>query len=92
MFCLPSEDDPERSEKTKAANNNGSNGNGNGRPPVNKQLIDQTTTKIKRLKWTVEQGKAYLQKAFEKQSRQELTEKELQIFLNDLKAQPTPTA
>jgi hypothetical protein len=45
---------------------------------------------LERLGWGKEQGRKYLQKAFGKRSRHQLTKSEMLEFLNHLKAQPTP--
>ncbi|WP_317111878.1 hypothetical protein [Chroococcidiopsis sp. SAG 2025] len=86
---MPSEDEPERSIS------------GQNRPtsiskPASKPnatitaLIDQTTEELKRLGWSSGRGRLYLQEKFDKSSRQDLTQQELQQFLAQLKAIPTP--
>lgn len=59
-------------------------------PKVNTDLLDATTSEIKRLGWSGERGKVYLKSKFGKAARSQLTESELQQFLNQLKAMPTP--
>lgn len=89
-FCLPSDDDPERTPnkftvKTiiKPAVDNSK---------ANMALIEQTNVELKRLGWSTERGRLYLQQTFGKSSRQQLTEQELQEFLNHLcSLQPTGT-
>ena len=76
LFCLPSEDDPERTPKS---------------TKVNTALLDQTTVELKRLGWSNDRGRLYLTDQFGKASRQLLSEQELQRFLNDLRSMPTPT-
>ena len=75
LFCLPSEDDPERTSKPSK---------------VNAALLDQTTVELKRLGWSNDRGKLYLTDQFGKASRQLLSEQELQRFLNELRSMPTP--
>ena len=92
FFCLPSEDDPERTDHKSAASAT--------KPAFsvskpNTALIDQTTAELKRLGWSTEQGRTYLQQTFGKSTRQSLTEQELQKFLNHLRSlqsalQPMP--
>lgn len=82
FFCLPSEDDPERTPPTKnailpAITNN----------KPNTMLIEQTTSELNRLGWSNDQGRAYLQENFGKTIRKDLTEQELQQFLNYLQSQ-----
>ena len=54
-------------------------------------LIEQTTTELKRLSWTNERGRLYLQETYSKSTRAELTDTELRLFLQYLRSQPTPT-
>lgn len=88
FFCLPSEDDPERIQQRSTASA--------GLPVANfskskTTLIDQTTNEVKRLGWSTEQGRAYLQQHFGKSTRQSLSEQELQQFLKALQSiQPSP--
>jgi len=51
-------------------------------------VIAQTTTEMKRLGWSEQQGRDYLQATFGKRSRQHLTDEELLAFCNYLAAQP----
>jgi hypothetical protein len=53
-------------------------------------IIAQTDVELKRLGWTQAQGRRYLEKVYEKRSRQHLTDAELIEFLDYLKAQPNP--
>lgn len=76
FFCLPSEDDPERTPKRSANSTT---------------LFDQTTMEVKRLGWSAERGRLFLQEKFGKSSRQELTEQELQKFLTHLRSLPSPS-
>lgn len=80
FFCLPSEDDPERTQHRSAS-----------KPALNNSkqqswLIDQTTVELKRLGWSNDQGREYLQSNFGKSARQSLTEQELQRFLSALRS------
>jgi len=43
-------------------------------------LIDQTTTELKRLGWSTERGRLYLQENFGKSSRQSLSEQSCEHF------------
>jgi len=84
FFCLPSDDDPERTPNKLAA-----------KPSVNNTkpdaaLIDRTTAELKRLGWSNDQGRLYLQETFRKSSRQHLTKQELQQFLNYLRSLQPP--
>ncbi len=54
-------------------------------------IIAQTSVEIKRLRWTEAQGRQYLQKAYGKRSRQQLTDAELLDFLQFLEVQPSPS-
>ncbi len=51
-------------------------------------IIAQTDVELKRLGWTQVQGRRYLEQAYDKRSRQHLTDTELIEFLHYLKAQP----
>lgn len=55
---------------------------------VETALIAQTTGELKRLGWSSNQGRLYLQEKFGKSSRQQLTQLELQQFLNYLRSLP----
>lgn len=88
FFCLPSEDDPERTPNkfsskpaTKLATNS---------IKQNTALIEQTSAELKRLGWSNEQGRLFLQETFGKSSRQQLTQQELQQFLNHLRSLELP--
>jgi hypothetical protein len=52
-------------------------------------LISQTDVQMQRIGWNQDKGKEYLIKTFRKNSRQQLTAKELQQFLNHLKSLPS---
>jgi len=84
FFCLPSDDDPERTPNkltVKLAANH-------SKPDT--VLIDQTTAELKRLGWSTHQGRLYLQDTFGKSSRQHLTKPELQQFLHHLRSLSPP--
>lgn len=55
------------------------------KPTPSSNLIEQTTAELKRLGWTVPQGRLYLQETYNKTSRSELTEIELRLFLEHLR-------
>ena len=87
FFCLPSEDDPERTHH-KAATSAKPNANNNQQQ---NWLIQQTDIELKRLGWSSDRGRLYLQQKFGKSTRQSLTEQELQQFLLVLRSmQPSP--
>ncbi len=104
FFCLPSEDDPERVDTPQRSPSSTRSTPPKARtaplatapqppaqpPPEVAQLIEQTTQEMKRVGWSNNQGRAYLQQNFGKSSRQALTEQELQQFLTELKAMPNP--
>ena len=52
-------------------------------------IIAQTDVELKRLGWTNQQGREYLQKAYGKRSRQQLSDEELMHFLLYLEEQPS---
>jgi hypothetical protein len=54
------------------------------------QIFARTTIEVKRLGWSNKQGSEYLQVTYGKQKRSELTDRQLQQFLNYLELQPTP--
>jgi hypothetical protein len=54
------------------------------------QIFDRTTIEVKRLGWSNKRGSEYLQVTYGKQKRSELTDRQLQQFLNYLELQPTP--
>jgi hypothetical protein len=61
-------------------------------PPVDlSDVIAQTGIELRRLGWTVEDGRKYLQETYQKNSRHELTEEELIEFLCYLESLPAPT-
>ncbi|HEY9783447.1 MAG TPA: ERF family protein [Leptolyngbyaceae cyanobacterium] len=88
-FCLPSDDDPEHTpQKLKiVAKPTGRFGASN---KVDTALIEQTTAELKRLGWSSDRGRIYLQDKFGKSSRQQLTQQELQQFLIHLRSLPLP--
>jgi hypothetical protein len=53
--------------------------------------IAQIDVEMERLAWDRNMGRGYLQKAFNKRSRQQLSDSELIQFLTHLKSLPTPT-
>ncbi len=84
-------------------NGNG-NGNGHAAPPLPNfaayepdeedfvdlsELIAATDVELKRIGWDNQQGKAHLSRTYGKGARKQLTEDELQDFLNFLKKQPS---
>lgn len=89
-FCLPSDDDPEHTpQKLKiAAKPSGRFSASNNK--VDTALIEQTTAELKRLGWSSDRGRIYLQDKFGKSSRQQLTPQELQQFLIYLRSLPLP--
>ena len=89
-FCLPSDDDPEHTpQKLKiAAKPSGRFSASNNK--VDTALIEQTTAELKRLGWSSDRGRIYLQDKFGKSSRQQLTPQELQQFLICLRSLPLP--
>ncbi len=124
FFCLPSEDDPERTHSKQATSSKGveprasrqvaytTDGSKNitvspkslpadsfdssTSPALSSQqqkwLIQQTDIELKRLRWSHDQGRLYLQQHFGKSTRQTLTLQELQQFLSALKLmQPSQT-
>ncbi len=54
-------------------------------------IIARTNVELKRLQWTNEQGRKFLEQTYGKRSRQLLSEQELLEFLQYLEKQPTPT-
>ena len=54
------------------------------------RLMNKTTLEIRRLGWSAAQGRRYLERTYEKRSRQHLTREELVEFLAYLESQPTP--
>ena len=89
-FCLPSDDDPEHTpQKLKiTAKPSGRFSASNNK--VDTALIEQTTAELKRLGWSSDRGRIYLQDKFGKSSRQQLTPQELQQFLIHLRSLPLP--
>ena len=81
FFCLPSEDDPERTSHKPTTS---------FKP--NASLIEQTSAELKRLAWSSERGRLYLQETFGKSSRQQLAEPQLRQFLSHLRSLPSPTS
>jgi hypothetical protein len=47
---------------------------------------------MNRIGWSIEQGRQYLQRNYNKQSRQQLTDPEVNQFLNYLKSLPTSSS
>ncbi|MEM9978347.1 MAG: hypothetical protein AAF808_12040 [Cyanobacteria bacterium P01_D01_bin.2] len=54
-------------------------------------IIAQTDVEMARLGWSSVQGRTYLEQAFNKRSRQQLTDEELLTFLLYLESQATPS-
>ena len=54
-------------------------------------IIAQTDVEMARLGWSNLQGRSYLEKTFNKRSRQQLTDEELLTFLLYLESQATPS-
>ena len=54
-------------------------------------IIAQTDVEMTRLGWSSIQGRNYLEKTFNKRSRQQLTDEELLTFLLHLESQSTPS-
>lgn len=59
-------------------------------PTDDSDLMMKTTVEIRRLRWSTEQGRQYLEDTYSKRSRQHLTREELLDFLQYLEMQPTP--
>lgn len=60
-------------------------------PPVNlSDVIAQTDVELRRLGWSVTDGRDYLDKTYSKRSRHDLTDEELLAFLLHLESLPTP--
>ncbi len=60
--------------------------------PINQSDdIAKISVEMQRLGWTMEQGRDYLIKTYNKRSRHLLSEEELRSFLEYLESQPTPT-
>ncbi|AFZ43158.1 hypothetical protein PCC7418_0949 [Halothece sp. PCC 7418] len=55
-------------------------------------IIARTNVELRRLNWTSEQGRKFLEETYGKRSRSLLSESELLEFLQYLEKQPTPTA
>ena len=53
------------------------------------ELIAQTDVELTRIGWGPKEGRRFLKERFSKQSRQQLDESELRVFLQELKQQPT---
>lgn len=85
FFCLPSEDDPERSPKPSASTSNSNN------PKINREaIVSKTNQELKRLGWTPADGKIYLESTYGKTSRQQLSNSELLEFSRYLEYQNSP--
>jgi hypothetical protein len=54
------------------------------------EMVARSNIELKRLGWTKQRGVDYLLAKYNKKIRSELTDKELQEFLNFLELQPTP--
>lgn len=53
--------------------------------------IARTSEELKRLGWSNQQGRQYLEKTYGKRSRQQLSDEEMLEFLHYLESQPSPT-
>lgn len=53
-------------------------------------VIAQTDVELKRLAWSVKDGRDYLEQTYDKRSRHDLTDEELLAFLLHLESLPTP--
>lgn len=53
-------------------------------------IIAQTDVELQRLRWDIHQGREFLEQAYGKRSRHDLTDEELLEFLLYLESQPTP--
>lgn len=63
-----------------------------GTEPVDlSDIIIQTDVELRRLGWTVAQGREYLEQSYNKRSRHDLTDEELLEFLLYLETLPSPT-
>lgn len=61
--------------------------------PINlSDVIAQTDVELRRLNWSVADGRDYLTSTYGKRSRHDLTDEELLAFLLHLEALPTPSA
>jgi len=58
----------------------------------NSDVIARTNVELRRLNWTSEQGRKFLEETYGKRSRSLLSEAELLEFLQYLEKQPTPTS
>ncbi|MDR9403102.1 MAG: hypothetical protein RI580_06655 [Halothece sp. Uz-M2-17] len=56
----------------------------------NSDIIARTNVELRRLNWTSEQGRKFLEETYGKRSRSLLSESELREFLEYLEKQPTP--
>lgn len=71
-------------QSSKAAPRNGPR----SQPMDLSDVIAQTSVELRRLNWSNAQGRSYLEQAYGKRSRQQLTDEELLEFLHYLQAQP----
>lgn len=55
-------------------------------------LIEQTSSEMQRVGWTVVEGRQFLEQHFGKRARKELTASELHLYLSHLRSQPTISA
>ncbi len=85
--------DPPRLQQSYAEPPTPTNNKRKSEPPESpvdlSDLIAQTDVEMQRAGWSREKGKEYLLKTFGKASRQRLTAKELQQFLNHLRSLPS---
>ncbi|MDJ0703757.1 MAG: hypothetical protein QNJ46_10795 [Leptolyngbyaceae cyanobacterium MO_188.B28] len=63
----------------------------NSQGPIDlSDIIAQTDVELRRLGWTSNQGREYLEQTYQKRSRQQLSDEELLAFLLYLESQPSP--
>ncbi len=86
---------PSPAPKKTASKASPSKRNGTAKKSVSPDPIDlsdviaQTSVELKRLGWTDAQGRTYLQRTYNKRSRQQLTDEELLAFLRHLESLPS---
>ncbi len=87
------EAEPEASEEqTQKAVELGSQDENRGEAAItdSSDIIARTNVELRRLKWTSEQGRKFLEETYGKRSRSLLSESELSEFLEYLEKQPAP--
>lgn len=80
--------EPETSEST--VNGSGESHSSEENVIDHSDIIARTNVELRRLQWTSEQGRKFLQETYGKRSRTLLSESELLQFLEYLEKQPTP--